>query len=306
MLDFDKRLAAAFAALLASCTLQAAPVISVVDSKGYGLSARSSDYRHLDWVPLERNGSGQQGQLCGGSYIEPLRFGLDDQTPLSQAPIFITAERSFSDQLQQFTELEGDVRVNQAQLQLQSQQASFNHLTSEVHMQGNVRIRDRGLLMVGDGGQMLLDSGQMRLDEAEYVMHASMLRGNARYIVRNEEGVIRLNSGIYTGCTPGSNAWHIRGSNIVLDPNTGMGSATNATLRVKNVPILYVPYFRFPIDDRRQSGFLNPSFSHQFGKGSELSTPYYINLAPNYDATIYPTYNHIHGLHSELELRYLS
>jgi LPS-assembly protein len=91
-----------------------------------------------------------------------------------------------------------------------------------------------------------------------------------------------------------------------LNPATGFGTATNVTLRVKDIPILYTPYIYFPIDDRRQSGFLPPTIGTGSDTGFMLVTPYYFNLAPNYDATLYPRYMEKHGLLMEGEFRYLT
>jgi LPS-assembly protein len=61
----------------------------------------------------------------------------------------------------------------------------------------------------------------------------------------------------------------------------------------------------FPIDDRRQTGLLTPSFSQSTDNGTEIETPYYINIAPNYDATLYPRYLSERGLQMEGDFRYL-
>ena len=153
---------------------------------------------------------------------------------------------------------------------------------------------------------MQLDTGEAKVDNAEYVMHKSNVRGSALYAKRAENAIIRLKDGTYTTCEPSSNAWEIKGNNITLNPATGFGTATNATLRVKDIPIFYTPYIYFPIDDRRQSGFLPPSISSNSKTGLMLVTPYYFNLAPNYDATLYPRYMGKRGLLMEGEFRYLT
>src|SRR5690606_15487546 len=66
------------------------------------------------------------------------------------------------------------------------------------------------------------------------------------------------------------------------------------------------PYIYFPLDDRRQSGFLAPSISSTDDSGIALQTPYYFNLAPNFDATLYPRYMTERGLQMEGEFRYLT
>ncbi|MDP1970578.1 MAG: LPS assembly protein LptD [Methylobacter sp.] len=71
---------------------------------------------------------------------------------------------------------------------------------------------------------------------------------------------------------------------------SGQGSAKNAWLEFKGTPVFYSPYLSFPIDDRRISGFLAPSFGNTQRGGFSLTTPYYWNIAPNYDATFRPRY----------------
>ncbi|CRM25061.1 LPS-assembly protein LptD [Pseudomonas sp. 25 R 14] len=281
----------------------------VTESKGRGLRSRSADYSHLDWVPRENLTAAQlaeTGPYCAGAYIEPIRPGMNDKTNKSDAPTFIGAKASRYEQETQVATLAGDVVMRQGSMQVEAEEASLYQAENRGELNGNVRLRDNGALIVGDHAQVQLDTGAAQIDNAEYVMHKSRIRGNALYAKRAENAIIRLKDGTYTTCEPDSNAWQLRGNNITLNPATGFGTATNATLRVKNIPILYTPYIYFPIDDRRQSGFLPPSFSSGGESGFTLVTPYYFNLAPNYDATLYPRYMTKRGLLMEGEFRYLT
>ncbi|KWU47695.1 LPS-assembly protein LptD [Pseudomonas palleroniana] len=281
----------------------------VTEAKGRGLRSRSADYSHLDWVPREKLTAAQlaeTGPYCGGAYIEPMRPGMNDKTAKSDAPTFIGAKASRYEQEQQIATLAGDVVMRQGSMQMEAQEASLYQAENRGELNGNVRLRDNGALIVGDHAQVQLDTGAAQIDNAEYVMHKSRIRGNALYAKRAENAIIRLKDGTYTTCEPDSNAWQLKGNNITLNPATGFGTATNATLRVKNIPILYTPYIYFPIDNRRQSGFLPPSFSTGGETGFTLVTPYYFNLAPNYDATLYPQYMTKRGLLMEGEFRYLT
>lgn len=281
----------------------------VTESKGRGLRSRSADYSHLDWVPREKLTAAQlaeTGPYCAGAYVEPLRPGMNDKTDKSDAPTFIGAKASRYEQDTQVATLAGDVVMRQGSMQVEAEEASLYQAENRGELNGNVRMRDNGALIVGDHAQVQLDTGAAQIDNAEYVMHKSRIRGNALYAKRAENAIIRLKDGTYTTCEPDSNAWQLRGNNITLNPATGFGTATNATLRVKNIPILYTPYIYFPIDDRRQSGFLPPSFSSGGESGFTLVTPYYFNLAPNYDATLYPQYMTKRGMLMEGEFRYLT
>lgn len=278
-------------------------------AKGYALNSRSSDYSHLDWVPRESLTGEQLAEIspyCGGTYIEPLRLGKDDTTPFKQAPIYVNAINSRHEQSTQLTVLTGDVIIRQASLQAEAEHGELDQLNNLGTLTGQVRLRDQDILMVGDQARIQLDTGEAQIDNTEYVVHSKKTRGGAEYIKRNEDGIIRLKSGSYTSCAPSKNDWHLQSNNITLNQETGFGTATNATLRVKNIPVLYTPYVQFPIDDRRLSGFLPPSISYSRRKGADITTPYYINLAPNYDATLYPNYISKRGLLTETEFRYLT
>jgi LPS-assembly protein len=59
------------------------------------------------------------------------------------------------------------------------------------------------------------------------------------------------------------------------------------TFRVKNVPVIYLPYASVSIKRRdRASGFLTPTFSGSGNKGFRLSTAYYQTLGRSADATL--------------------
>ncbi len=286
-----------------------AKTVLVTESKGRGLKSRSEDYSHLDWVPRENLTAAQlaeTGPYCAGAYVEPIRPGMNDKTNKSDAPTFIGAKASRYNTEDQVGTLAGDVVLRQGSMQVESDEASLYQAESRAELNGDVRIRDNGALIVGDHADVQLDTGEAKVDNAEYVMHKSRIRGNALYAKRAENAIIRLKDGTYTTCEPDSNAWQLKGNNITLNPATGFGTATNVTLRVKDIPVLYTPYIYFPIDDRRQSGFLPPTIGTGSDTGFMLVTPYYFNLAPNYDATLYPRYMEKHGLLMEGEFRYLT
>jgi LPS-assembly protein len=281
----------------------------VTESKGRGLASRSADYSHLDWVPRDKLTAAQlaeAGPYCAGAYVEPLRPGMDDDTPLDEAPMFVSAKASRYEQETQVATLAGDVVLRQSGMQVEADEASLHQTENRGELIGNVRLRDKGMLVVGDRAELQLDNGEAKIDNAEYVMHQGHVRGSALYAKREETAIIRLKDGTYTRCEPGDNAWHLKGNNVTLNPATGFGTATNVTLRVKDIPVFYTPYIYFPIDDRRQSGFLPPSIGTSSDNGFSLQTPYYFNLAPNYDATLYPTYMANRGLLMEGEFRYLT
>lgn len=281
---------------------QAAPVAAARPRSG-------TDYSRIDWVPRANLTAAQQaeiGSYCGGAYIEPSRQGIDEQKPLAEVPTFVSARASRYEDSKQLATLAGDVVLRQGSIQAEADEANLYQAESRGELSGNVRLRDNGFLVLGERAELHLENGAAQIDNAEYVIHEAHVRGSAQYVKRGEDAIVRLKDGTYTRCEPGNNAWELKGNNITLNQDTGFGSATNVTLRVKDVPVFYTPYIYFPIDDRRQSGLLPPSFNTSEESGLSVITPYYFNLAPHYDATLYPNLMSKRGLMLEGEGRYLT
>ena len=271
--------------------------------------AAEVDFSELDWVPRDRLNEAQRAAIapyCGGDYIEPERIGYDDDTPFDELPIYATADSSSFEQNRDTGTLEGDVVLRQGRLQAQSNQASYDRNNNLVRLEGNVRLRDQGVLVLGNDAEMHVDTGEARVNSVRYVVHEASARGTADSLRRRDDAVIVMTDGSYTTCEPGSNAWSLHSDDLELDREKGWGEARHVTLRVKDFPVFYTPYIYFPIDDRRQSGLLVPSLSYSSDSGTEYTQPYYFNLAPNYDATLYPTLMTDRGLQLEGEFRYLT
>ena len=69
---------------------------------------------------------------------------------------------------------------------------------------------------------------------------------------------------------------------------------------------MYIPYFTFPVNNQRKTGFLYPSISSSSKNGASIATPFYWNIAPNYDMTISPRLMTRRGLQLNTEFRYLT
>ena len=109
------------------------------------------------------------------------------------------------------------------------------------------------------------------------------LRGYAKTFKKETSGDLILTDGYITSGDPYDNAWKITGNNIDIDTNTGMAYVKNGYFEIQDIPVMYVPFFSYPINNQRRSGFLFPSFVQNANSGIGLSVPYYFNLAPNYD-----------------------
>ncbi len=187
-----------------------------------------------------------------------------------------------------------------------AESAYYNPSTKAMHLEGNVRYEDPGTQILSDSAEFGYVDGRVRFEGAEFSMGSSNARGAAEALEINQNGTLSLDGVEYTTCPPGSEDWLMRGESIVLDTREGVGTAKGMKLRFKGVPILYAPYISFPIGDARKSGILTPEIGSSGRSGNEIRVPYYLNLAPNYDATITPRLLTSRGLQVATEFRYLS
>jgi len=80
----------------------------------------------------------------------------------------------------------------------------------------------------------------------------------------------------------------------------------HTVLRVKGVPVLYVPYMAVPANTKRKTGFLFPEISQSERSGTGLITPYFVDLSPSSDITLYPGYLSKRGVVAGAEFRHVS
>lgn len=120
-----------------------------------------------------------------------------------------------------------------------------------------------------------------------------------------EENLTRLQQVDYTTCPGAQPAWRISASSITLDHDADWGRARNMVFRIRETPVLYLPFMSFPLSDKRKSGFLPPTFGSSTDSGADVSVPYYWNLHPARDLTIVPRFLGDRGVLLGGEFRYL-
>ncbi len=131
-------------------------------------------------------------------------------------------------------------------------------------------------------------------------------RGSADELNFSENGQQSLNNVIFSSCPKNHTGWQLVAPSIVLDQEQSRGYAQNMRLEFANVPILYLPYFTFPLNNQRKSGFLIPNISTSDKSGLEISLPYYWNIRSNMDLTATPLFLTDRGIQFQNEFRHLS
>jgi LPS-assembly protein len=199
----------------------------------------------------------------------------------------------------------GNVVLRRADQFLGADNLDYQSETGRYVAQGAVRYQDSGMRMVADRAEGDQNTDTHNIQNVRYQLISRRGNGGAEHIeMHGSQGA--LYGATYSTCPPDDRSWELRAQRIDVDTDAGTGVARNAVLHVGPVPVLYVPWFPFPIDNRRRSGLLSPTIGSSNRNGFDYRQPYYFNLAPNYDLTLEPRLMTSRGLQVGGEFRYLT
>jgi len=204
----------------------------------------------------------------------------------------------------QTSEFSGAVVLRHRNLQLEAEQVRYDAAKRLLDAEGNIRLLGPGLLVTGAKVQADLRQDTATVQHARYYT-AERASGKADTLEQINREVMKLESATYTTCDPQDPTWLLSARTITLNQGNHQGTASSVVMRVRDVPVLYLPYIRFPIGDERLTGFLFPSLGNSDKLGAQAKVPFYWNIAPNYDATFTPWFTSRRGTLLESEFRYL-
>jgi LPS-assembly protein len=226
------------------------------------------------------------------------------QTVAGQGPMVVMA-RQIESTVPNVAVATGNVEAHQDEQSFFADWLLYDTSLNYVEARGKVRMEQPTLRVSGDFLKFNLNDYSGELTQPVYALPLQNGRGCAKHIEFIDKDNSTLTDATYTTCPIGNDDWFLEVGELDIDKSRQVGTATNATLRFLGVPILYTPWIDFPLSDARKSGVLLPTFGTTQRSGVDLMVPYYFNLAPNYDATLYPRLLSKRGLLLGGEFRYL-
>jgi LPS-assembly protein len=201
--------------------------------------------------------------------------------------------------------LTGNVEIRQGERRVQTSDATYNPQDESFRVDQGVEYSDGAVTVRGAGAHIDREGGAV-FEGAEFELTDRNARGSADRIRATTEGTLSLDRVRYTTCPLGNEDWILTASDIDISQRAGLGIGRGVRLDFKGVPLLYTPFISFPVGNERKSGFLFPTIGTSSRSGTSLSVPWYWNIAPNYDATLTPTYFSKRGTKLDTEFRYLN
>ncbi|MBI4194525.1 MAG: LPS-assembly protein LptD [Betaproteobacteria bacterium] len=246
--------------------------------------------------------------------------GLTPPSPAAAAPVFLEADR-VRGHSEKETEAEGAVRLRRGGQSVFADWLRYDRQQDEVNAAGNVRIEQRGDIVEGERLRYNLDTDRGFMEKPRYTLTPVPAtaaptpgkprftdvdaRGRAERLLFEGTRQYRAEKAEYTTCEPGNDDWFIRSADLHIDKNRDVGVARDASIVFLGQTIFYSPYLSFSLHQQRKSGFLTPHYGSSSKSGTEITVPYYWNIAPNRDATISPRLLTKRGVLVNNEFRYL-
>jgi LPS-assembly protein len=227
----------------------------------------------------------------------------------SSAPTFMYGE-TLSGRPELEMVLLGQAELRRGDTVIRADRLEYDQSSDTARALGRVRINQAGNVYEGPSLELKVDAFEGTFNQPSYRFLQNGAHGEAERLYFLDDKRIVIRNASYTTCqrVPGPSwmpDWIMRATTLRLDSEEEVGVAEEAQLRFKDVPLVSLSSVSFPLSSKRKSGFLAPTFGVDSISGTEVTVPYYWNIAPNRDATLYPTIMSKRGVNFGGEFRYL-
>jgi LPS-assembly protein len=219
-------------------------------------------------------------------------------------PVFIEADNLTGTQKNR-VEATGNAILTKSDQSIRADRLLYNQETSDAEGSGSVVVEQKGSTMSGPYAKLNMDTHAGYMEQPVFYLKETDGHGSGDMMHIQDKQHYSLDNANYTTCPADNLDWFLKMDELEIDRVEQVGIAHNAWVEFMNVPILYSPWMDFPLGDQRKSGFLSPIMGGSTKGGSELTMPYYWNIAPNYDATFSPRLMQKRGIMLNNEFRYM-
>jgi LPS-assembly protein len=183
----------------------------------------------------------------------------------------------------------GGVVISKGGIQAQAQKARANTETEDLALIDNVLVAAPDASIGAERGKFNLNTETGSFENARFVYENGNYGITAEELSKVDEFSYQLFRPVLSTChcADGKLPWSIRCGRATVTQE-GYAHTYSTTLNIYDVPILYSPWFAFPVKEERQTGLLVPLFGYSSEDGFGYTQPFYYVVDPNSDATLTP------------------
>ena len=205
----------------------------------------------------------------------------------------------------------GNVEFVQGSRTLLADKVTYNQLEDTITATGNVTLLEpTGEVVFADHADLAGDlrSGIIDNIRARLADDARLAAARAHRI---SDTRTEYHKAVYSPCklcieNPSSSPiWQLKAYNVVHNKKSQNVTYTDSFLEFYGVPFIYTPFLSHPDPSvERRTGFLIPTYGNHSDLGSIVRTPFYLDIAPNMDATFAPMVTSKKGVVGSGEFRH--
>ncbi|MDX8380309.1 MAG: LPS-assembly protein LptD [Gallionella sp.] len=221
----------------------------------------------------------------------------------SDETVFMEADKLRGDKNNKM-EAVGNAILRKSDQTVHADRLLYDQRTGDAQGLGSVVLDQAGSTLSGPYLKLNLNTHAGYMKQPQFYLKEADSHGSGEILHIQDKQHYTLEDATYTTCPADQQDWFIKMTSLEIDRSQQVGTAHHAWVEFMGVPFLYTPWMNFPLNDKRKSGFLAPIMGGSTQSGSEITLPYYWNIAPNMDATIAPRMMLKRGVMLTNEFRY--
>jgi LPS-assembly protein len=223
---------------------------------------------------------------------------------ISKGPVDIEADTFTYDRDTDTYIAEGRVVITFSDGILKADKVVLNRSTNNALANGHVSLKSNDDTLEGDSVNLNIESKTGTVYKGSIFYSEQNLYVKGSEIEKKGDQTYSIKDGTATTCDGQCPDWRFTGRELDVTID-GYGKVKDGTFDIKDIPVLYLPYFIFPAKTTRQTGLLLPHFGYSNDRlGFDVALPFFWAVSKSTDATFYQRYMEKRGYQQGVELRY--
>lgn len=199
----------------------------------------------------------------------------------------------------------GNVSILYKDQSLKADEVRLNNSTSDAAATGNIIYESSETIINADKLELNLENklGTIYKSYILYKKRNYHIRGGD--LKKTGDESYKMDKADVTTCDANPPEWHISAKDITAVEHERL-TLKDVKFYIKNIPVLYTPYFTVPLLGKRETGLLNPSVGYTNTKGFTYKQGVFWAIRDNMDAAFYLDYYSNKGLGKGFDYRYIS
>jgi LPS-assembly protein len=248
--------------------------------------------------------------IAGPASAQPQPAAAQPTEAKPQDKLVIDADELVYDKDKNTVSAVGSVQLFYQGRVLQADKVTYERASKRVYAEGHAKMTDEhGDVVYGSRFELSDDFRDGFIDSVQ-ILTTDKTRFTSPRVERSNGDITVLERASYTACEPCKDHperppfWQVRATKIIENQETHTIYYEDAQILFWGIPVFWMPYFSSPdATVNKQTGLMAPQIVSGGDLGYGFSMPYFINLAPNYDLMLTPTYLSKQGLLGEVDWR---